>query len=592
MKAKPLFWKLLPSYLLITLSALIAIGWYASGTMRRFFYDQVAEDLTASARVMRTQLAGAIHRGDTESLRSLCRTLGQAAGQRITVIAASGNVLADSQENPAQMDNHANRPEVILAKQGQHDYAVRFSHTLGVDMMYVAVPVRGNDNSVSAIVRVAKPVHAINHELATVHRRIVLAGLLIAAAAAVVSFLAARTISTPLVALQQGAQRFADGHFSHHLPMGNGAELDAVAAAMNQMAEQIDARLGTIMRQKNEHRAVLGSMSEAVLAVDNQQRVIMLNRSAAEIIDADINTAKGRTLPEVVRNTALQEFVTEALNSNDPTETTMTLHQDHQERFLLAKSRKLHDEQQREIGVLVVLNDITRLRQLEQVRRDFVANVSHELKTPITSIKGFVETLQDGAIDNPEHAKRFLEIIARQSQRMDAIIDDLLSLSRIEQQADQPAIALQDGAIRTVLTRAIDICRHKAEEKHIAIAMDCPEQLTAAMNMPLLEQAVVNLIDNAVKYSADDSNISVTAQADDTHCRIRVTDTGCGIDAEFQNRIFERFFRVDKARSRTAGGTGLGLAIVKHIAQLHGGTVTVDSILGRGSTFTILLNRK
>jgi two-component system phosphate regulon sensor histidine kinase PhoR len=241
------------------------------------------------------------------------------------------------------------------------------------------------------------------------------------------------------------------------------------------------------------------------------------------------------------------------------------------------------------IGALIVLDNITRLKVLENIRRDFVANVSHELKTPITSIKGFVETLRDGAVNDPEDRMRFLDIIARHSDRLNAIIDDLLSLSRIEQEAEREQIALEEGRIRDALDAAVLVCASKADEKGIRVDLACDQDLRAKINLPLLEQAIVNLIDNAIKYSGSGSNIRIEAAGTAAETVIRVRDWGCGIPQDHLQRIFERFYRVDKARSRKLGGTGLGLAIVKHIVHAHGGRILVESSPGKGSTFSICL---
>ena len=588
MKPRRLLWQLYPSYLLITLISLAAVGWYASSSMQQFYYTQVAEDLKASAHVIEEQVLASYKTGDSTSLDKLCKMLGTAGQRRITVIETSGKVLADSQEDPQQMDDHSDRPEVIEAMENQTGSEIRFSHTLGLNMMYVAIPLKAEDR-VIAVLRIAKPVSAINRQLKSIYYKILIGGLIVAAVAALLSLAVSRKISRPLEELKKGAELFAGGDLNHKLPVGNCQEIDAVAKAMNQMAGEIDERMRTISRQRNEHKAVLSSMAEAVLAVDSEQRLITLNSSAAEMIGVDISHAKGRTLQEIIRNPALQHFVTNSLASNEPLEDNITLHKDSSERFLQAKSNALQDEQGQKIGILVVLNDITRLKRLEQVRRDFVANVSHELKTPITSIKGFVETLLEGAIKKPEEAKRFLDIIAWQTDRMDAIIDDLLVLSRIEQQAEKTEIELENGCIKDVLEAAIELCRNKAQAKQIEIELRCADDIVANINMPLLEQAVVNLLDNAIKYSPSSSKIEVAAVQADEQISITVTDFGCGIDKESLPRLFERFFRVDKARSRKLGGTGLGLAIVKHITQVHSGHITVESKIGSGSVFTIHL---
>ena len=588
MKPRRLLWQLYPSYLLITLISLAAIGWYASSSMQQFYYTQVAEDLKASAHVIEKQVLGSYKTGELTSLNKLCKMLGTAGQRRITVIETSGKVLADSQEDPQQMDDHSDRPEIIEAMKEQIGSEIRFSHTLGLNMMYVAIPLKAQDRIV-AVLRIAKPVSAINKQLKSIYYKILIGGLIVAAVAALVSLAVSHKISRPLEKLKKGAELFADGDLSHKLPVGNCQEIDAVAKAMNQMAGEIDERIRTISRQRNEHKAVLSSMAEAVLAVDSEQKLITLNSAAAEMIGVDISNAKGRTLQEIIRNPDLQNFVTNALASKEPIEKNITLHKDSQEYFLQAKSSDLRDDQDEKIGVLVVLNDITKIRRLEQVRSDFVANVSHELKTPITSIKGFVETLLEGAIKNPEEAKRFLDIIARQTGRMNAIIDDLLALSRIEQQAQKTEIERERVCIKDALETAIELCRNNAQAKQIDIELRCAASIVANINMPLLEQAVVNLLDNAIKYTPASGQVTVGWSLVDAQIELWVRDTGYGIPGEHLPYVFDRFYRVDKARTRREGGAGLGLAISRWIADAHGGSISVESAVGKGSTFTVRL---
>jgi two-component system phosphate regulon sensor histidine kinase PhoR len=297
----------------------------------------------------------------------------------------------------------------------------------------------------------------------------------------------------------------------------------------------------------------------------------------------------GRTIPELVRNRQLQEFITKSLESSDPIETRILLHEAGVEQHLQAHGTALLDGQAQRIGALIVLNDITELHKLQMVRTDFVANVSHELKTPVTSIKGFIETLLDGAKNRPEDLQRFLEIISRQTERLNSIIDDLLTLSRVEQQTEKAQISFEDVSLRGILLESVELCHHRAEQKQISLEVDCQEGLRAYINPSLLEQALVNLIDNAVKYSDPGNPVSVRAFGANREICIEIKDCGCGIAKEHQPRLFERFYRVDKARSRKLGGTGLGLAIVKHIVQAHKGQISIDSVLGTGSTFTLHL---
>jgi two-component system phosphate regulon sensor histidine kinase PhoR len=331
-------------------------------------------------------------------------------------------------------------------------------------------------------------------------------------------------------------------------------------------------------------------MVEGVLAVDREERLISINQAAASLLGIRSTEASGRSIQEVVRNVELQQFIAKTLSETGRVEGEITL-RENGERFLQAHGTILRDGSGREIGALVVLNDITRLRRLEGVRREFVANVSHELRTPITSIKGFVETLLDGAMWRPPDAERFLGIVAKQADRLNAIVTDLLTLSRVEQDTEKLSIPLEEHSIREVLKEAVQVCELKGVAKDVTIALTCDEKISARINPPLLEQAVVNLVDNAVKYSDSGKTVRVEGTESGSEVIISVIDEGCGIAKEHLPRLFERFYRVDRARSRELGGTGLGLAIVKHIAKAHGGHVAVESALGKGSTFTIHLPR-
>ncbi len=330
-------------------------------------------------------------------------------------------------------------------------------------------------------------------------------------------------------------------------------------------------------------------MTEGVLAIDENERIISINRAAIEILELAAAAWEGRSVYEVVRNTSLQRFVSKTLSAREPREDEITLHTDKKERLIRTIGTVLRDADGARIGAVIVLDDITRIRQLENMRREFVANVSHELRTPITSIKGFVETLMEMDPEEIRDARRFLETITRQTDRLNAIIEDLMLLSRLDQESEKRLIQLRPGRIKNVLLSAIDTCSLKASEKNVDVQLDCPDELSAEIESRLLEQAVVNLIDNAIKYTEGDDQVLVTARREDSQVVIAITDHGRGIPADHHSRLFERFYRVDRARSRKLGGTGLGLAIVKHIVQAHDGSVEVRSAPGDGSTFSIIL---
>ncbi len=591
MTRRPLLWQLFPSYVVIIALSLAAVTWYATSSLREFHRDEVARELEARARVLERQAEKFLAPESAAALEALCKDLGKRSATRITVMLPSGRVVGDSDEDPVKMENHATptRPEMTAALRGETGTSIRHSATLDKNMMYLAVPIK-REGAVVGVVRTSLPVTAIEEALEGVHRRLALAGLAVGIVAAAFSLWISRRVSKPLAAMREEAERFARGELDARVEVPNTEELAALAEALNQMGAQLGERLSRIQCQRNEQEAILASMVEGVLAVDAQERVISINRAATRMLDVELAAPEGRSIQEVVRNTALQGFVARALAQGGPTEGEAVLQGDGEVTLQLCGA-PLRDATGRQIGAVIVLNNITRLRRLEGVRRDFVANVSHELKTPITSIKGFVETLLEGALRKPADAERFLGIIAKQSDRLNAIIEDLLLLSRLEEGNGKPSITLEDCKLRDVLAAAVQVCCVQAEEKNIAVQVTCPEDLTARVGAPLLEQAVVNLVDNALKYSEAGQPVEVKAEQTASETLITVADRGCGIEKQHLPRLFERFYRVDKARSRKLGGTGLGLAIVKHIAQAHGGCVAVESTPGQGSAFTLHLPR-
>jgi two-component system phosphate regulon sensor histidine kinase PhoR len=359
---------------------------------------------------------------------------------------------------------------------------------------------------------------------------------------------------------------------------------------MNDMASQLDERLMAVQRQRNRLEVVLSSMVEGVITVDKDERVIRLNEAASRMLRCNLVDAGRKSIQEISRNTELQGFVAETLASENLVERDLSLYAEG-DLIVRAHGTGLVDEKGTRMGALIVLYDITRLRRLENVRRDFVANVSHEIKTPLTAIKGFVETIRDDKDQDSQDRLRFLGIIARHVERLEALVEDLLELSRIEEQEPADVMGMENRQLLGVLEGASNIVLEKQDESRGRIKISCDEDLVIPMAPLLLEQAFVNLIENAVKYSKSDTDVQIETTASDAEVVVKVRDKGPGIQAEHLSRIFERFYRVDKSRSRKLGGTGLGLAIVKHVVQIHGGRIEVDSAPGKGSTFSIILPR-
>lgn len=396
-----------------------------------------------------------------------------------------------------------------------------------------------------------------------------------------------------LQTLRSGALRLAQGELTQRIDVDGPGPLALLAQSLNQMAAQLDDRLSTVIQQRNEMGAVLSSMVEGVTAVDRNEQIISLNRAAASLLQINAHQAIGRSIQEVIRNVSLQEYVSRTILENQPFDGEVTMNvgdePDTEERNVQFQTAVLYDAAGQRIGAVMVLHDVTQLRRLESVRREFVANVSHEVRTPISAIKAAVETLEDDPQFADNNTGRFLRIVGRQADRLASIVEDLLSLARIEEDAEAIFSELQDTEIAAVLRASRDTVEPAATQKQMTLEVQCDPALHVRINAPLLEQALINLIDNAVKYSGDQTTVHIRAEQNEQELVLAVTDQGRGIEPNHLPRIFERFYRTDKARSRELGGTGLGLSIVKHIAQAHGGRVDVESTPGRGSTFKIHL---
>ena len=586
-RKRRLIWHLYPSYLFIILISIIVVTWYASIEARKFFLEKTETDLKARAELFEGQIIAFLDPLDRDKIDLLCKESGQMTSTRITVILPTGEVVGESDSDPKTMDNHADRIEFIEASTKDSGMSIRTSRTLGKGFMYVGIPVKRED-TLLAVVRTSISVDVIDAAIKGIQRRIMLGALIMVFLGAIVNLIVSRRISRPIERLKQGAGYFIKGDFNYRLPVSDIEEIASLNHSMRDMAQQLHARIDTITQQRTEIEAILSSMVEGVIAVDTDERIIIMNNAAARMFGCDPSLVQGRIIQEAVRNSHLQQFISETLSGEKPVEREIGISAG-EEQYLFGHGTLIRDIEGETIGALFVFSDITRLRRLENIRKDFVANVSHEIKTPITAIKGFAEILRDEGIKDEQDVKRFLNIIAKHVNRLEAIIDDLLKLSRIEKDTETEGIQLMESGIKDVLESAIQISKQLADSKGTEIILFCDDGLTARINPPLLEQAVVNLLDNAIKYSDEKKPVIIETKCDEKEILIHITDNGRGIEQEHLPRIFERFYRVDKARSHALGGTGLGLAIVKHIIQAHGGHVSVTSIPGKGSTFTLHL---
>jgi two-component system phosphate regulon sensor histidine kinase PhoR len=584
---RSIFTQVLVPFLAVILVAVFLATWDALSSMHELHLKETAAALEVRGHLLERDFVEALANQDISKADMLCKDLGKLAASRVTAILPSGKVAGDSNEDPQKMDNHGDRPEIREALQGRVGHAQRYSRTLHNDWFYVAVPVVQSGKTVG-VIRISTSLASVDDALRDVFHRVVLGSAVVGLLAFLISFALARRISRPLKQMEQGARQFAQGNFETRLPLPDSVELAALAQAMNAMAGELRAHIQAMDRQRNQLDAVLSSMTEGVLAVDDAEHVISLNPAAARLFGVSMENALGRDLLEVARNPKLQDCVSRILAQHEPFEEEV-MFADARDRCLWVSATALRDEQGREMGALLVFNDITEIRRLEHARSDFVANVSHEIRTPVTSIKGYAETLLNESPGDTDTERRFLEIIARQADRLCSLVDDILSLAGLERSEGSGEVGFEQTVLRGVLDAAIAPCMPRASEKELAISVACDKALTARVNAPLLEQAIINLLDNAIKYSENGAPVEIAAAGDAAEVRITVRDRGTGIAPEHLPRIFERFYRADLARSRKLGGTGLGLAIVKHIAVIHGGRVSVESTLGKGSSFTFHL---
>jgi two-component system phosphate regulon sensor histidine kinase PhoR len=516
---------------------------------------------------------------------------------RITLIRPDGTVIADSERDPATMDNHSHRPEVASAIAGNPVADLRESVTTREETSYLAESIVREGKPV-LIVRGALPLSAVSAEPARVMRVVAFAALVSLLLTFLLIYLVSRRMTGSIQRLAEGASRFAAGDLTHRVSMPESRELATLATALNNMAARLNDQIDLLQTQRSEQQAIHQSMTNGLIALDPDQRVISLNRAAENLLGVEGAEARGRLVQEVLREPELHRFVAEAMAASDAAGDSASAPQSVAEMQLRrsggpriqAVSQPLRNSREQAAGLLILMTDVTELRRLETIRSDFAANVSHELRTPITNIKGYVETMLDVGVADQSRTRKFLEVISRNTQRLASIIEDLLALARLEQPDTRASLEKETVPAERALEAALGQLESEIDSRRIRIVTRVPPGLRAIANLQLLEQALGNLISNAVKYSPPGTTVTITCEpSDDGGVAFAVTDEGPGISEEHLPRIFERFYRVDRARSREVGGTGLGLSIVKHIALVHRGSVTVESRVGHGSTFRLTL---
>ncbi len=552
--------------------------------------QRVTQQLHDSAVLLRDDMADVFQEGPDGELQATLKRLGEMTSSRMTLLTKDGLVLGDSIENPSEMESQGSRLEISRARTNEFGVARRLNPAVGIPMMYVALRVGARENPVG-FVRVGMSMESVHSQVASMQRLILITAALVSLAAIMFTYIVVGRIIRPLATLTQAAKLIAGGSIQQEVEVSSRDELGVLAESFNSMSRQLAARIDELQRKSEELAShgerletVLGGMVEGVLAVDRDQRILFANRAAHGLLEFATHDVEGRPIWEAVRNPAIQELVRKSLETS--TQDRVELELARTQSIVELSATRLPGEPCP--GVILVLYDVTELRRLENIRQQFVSNVSHELKTPLTAIQAYAETLLGGAIDDPEHNRQFLRRIEEQADRLHALILDLLRLARIE--SGENAFALTAVSLGEAAEACVEEHQAIAETKQLTLTTQpASSPICVFADAEALRTILDNLIENAINYTPAGGQVQVRWRMENSQALLEVQDTGVGIAEEHRTRIFERFYRADNARSRQLGGTGLGLSIVKHLALEFGGGIEIASELGKGSTFTVRL---
>lgn len=578
-------WKLYGGYVLLVLISTVVIGLLVGARIQRDSLTEIEHSLQTKALLLIDSCAGNLKHPPSDEFNERIMRLGESIETRITIMNADGVVLADSEEPPSAMENHGTRPEVLDARERGVGTATRHSATLDRQMMYLAMSVR-EDERLLGFVRTSIPLTLVDERLARVRNVIVIGAAIALAVGFMLGFFFTRMITRPLISMASTARRIASGDYGHRVRLNARDEVGALAGSFNTMADELERKLQTLTADRNKLLAVLGGMVEGVIAVDSKEKVLHMNSAAGRILGMRPEDALGRPIWEICRIPEVSEALAETMRRRREVLREVRLPGSVRDRIIELHASTLSDAAGAAAGAVVILHNITEIRRLEQVRRDFVANVSHELKTPLTAISGLIETILDDKEMEEATRRRFLERIGGQAGRLSSLVKDLLTLSRVESQGEE--LEGRSFDLREAVDNSLGVFLPEGEAKGVEIDVSTPGSPVMVLgDAEALREVVDNLVSNAIRYTPRAGKIGVSLRADDGRAVLEVKDTGIGIEPRDQARIFERFYRADKHRSTEAGGTGLGLSIVKHIVSKHGGDISVESAPGRGSAFRV-----
>ena len=582
MNRRPLFKQLFFTFIPIVLIGIIALIVLVNQFTRNFYFSQTTNDLRSRAQLISLSI-------NDKSLKSnlIQQYVDQASltgDMRITIVRKDGVVLGDSHKNYRQMDNHKNRPEILEAIQFGEGTSNRFSSTIQEDQIYFAL--NPNNNEEIYIIRVSVSLNELEDSMADLQSKILIIGFIIGLFCLLISFYFSKQLTTPLEAMRLEAEKYVSTlKLSTPIPIPKTKELASLAISLNQIAMELDKRIKKMQLDKTEKESILSSMQEGLLAVNKKTEILSINDIAVDYLNIKKEIAVGSKISTLSKNNKLLSIIKKVSKKKTRIQQEIVIKGNKKRHFLISGSPLKRGG--KKSGVLMLINDITLQKQLESVRQDFVANVSHELKTPITSITGYLELIDQGELKD-EQKKLFLNKVFNHTNRMNAIIDDLLKLSKIESQEDDNSIELMPTPLSQIIDGSVDDLNTLTSKNNNKILVVCNESIMVNADPQLLREAIINLLENAVKYGTTGTDIKINVDQTET-TNIQVINEGEVIPDKHRDRIFQRFYRIDKSRDREAGGTGLGLAIVKHISLVHGGEVGVSFSDNSKTCFTISL---
>ena len=567
-------------YLVLLTIALLVAGVFLQNALKGYFSQWFDKRLIGEMNLLIRITKPLIREKKADKLDQLAEEYGQKLEARITIVDKQGVVLADSREDPKQMDNHLQRPEIQQALNNGLGKEIRYSDTLKLDMKYVAIPIKEAGNIIG-IMRVALDLSKIEKMYQGIWWVLLQVGIITFVISIILSLKFASNITDPIEKMTDVVEKISKGSLDQKITVDTKDEIGQLAKMFNQMVNKVQGKVEQISNEKSKIEAIVGSIGDGVIAVSLSKEIVLINLAARNIFNVEKEVI-GTSLINITQNHKLEDLIDKSLSESRALTEEIELLLPEERTFRIRLAPIIREE--KAMGVVVSLRDITDIRQLQQMRSEFVSNVSHELKTPLTSIKGYVETLLESNPDKDTY-ESFLEIIKDETNRLELLIGDILNLSKIESEVNEFDEKVD---INKVVSNLLSLLTPKAKDKNIDLQLSLDEDLPLIKgNHNQLSRMMINLIDNAIKYTPEGGQVAVRARAEESELIIEIEDTGIGIPEEDLARIFERFYRVDKGRSRKLGGTGLGLSIVKHIVENHRGSIKVDSELEKGTTFII-----